>query len=196
MKTLSGIAIHPVGSLQSSRSEDIPTRDPVGTSLTITKPAGLTVGDLMVAVIGKDDDPAITTDVIAGFPGETEGAHARSVELIREIGFARVHAFPFSPRPGTPAASMPHEPGAEVARHRTAELIHAGREAAREFRKRFIGKTVDVLAEPTPEERRLAGYTERYVRIAFDGPEELVGRIARVHNLVEAGDRLEGKLAP
>ncbi len=142
------------------------------------------------------DGPAITTDIIAGFPGETEEAHARSVELVRVIGFARVHAFPFSPRPGTPAAGMAHEPGAETGRRRTAELIDAGRETAREFRRRFIGKTANVLAEPGGKPCHLAGYTERYVRVAFDGRKELAGRIVRVHNLVEAGDRLEGDLAP
>ena len=73
------------------------------------------------------DDPAITTDLIAGFPGETPEAHARSLALVREIGFARVHAFPFSARPGTPAARTPNEPGTEEARRRTAELIGAGR---------------------------------------------------------------------
>ena len=141
-------------------------------------------------------DAAITTDLIAGFPGETEEAHARSVEFVRDIGFARVHVFPFSPRPGTPAAEMPHEPGTDVARRRTAELIDAGRHTAREFRRRFIGRTVDVLAEPGREAGRLAGYTERYVRVEFEGPRELVGKMIRARNLAEAGDRLEGELAP
>ncbi len=141
-------------------------------------------------------NPAITTDVIAGFPGETEEAHARSVEFVKEIGFARVHAFPFSLRPGTPAAEMAHEPGTEAARRRTSDLIDAGREAAREFRRHFIGKTANVLAEPGGKPGRLAGYTERYVRVVFDGRKELAGRIVRVHNLLDAGDHLEGELAP
>ena len=134
--------------------------------------------------------PAITTDVIAGFPGETEEAHARSLEFIKRIGFARVHAFPFSPRPGTAAAEMLHEPGTETARRRTAELVDAGRETARAFRRRFVGATVSVLAEPGGGPGRLEGYTERYVRVAFDGPKELVGRIVGVHNLAEVGDVL------
>ena len=140
------------------------------------------------------ENPAITTDIMAGFPGETEEAHARSVAFVREIGFARVHAFRFSPRPGTAAAGMPHEPGIEIARRRTAELIDAGQETGRAYRRRFVGKTVEVLAEPGGEPGRLAGYTERYVRVAFGGPGDLVGRLVRVRGLAEADGRLVGKL--
>jgi threonylcarbamoyladenosine tRNA methylthiotransferase MtaB len=145
------------------------------------------------------EDPAITTDIIAGFPGETEEAHARSVAFVRETGFARVHAFPFSPRPGTAAAGMPHDPGTEIARRRTAELIDAGREMARACRRRFVGKTVEVLAEPGAETGdeagRLAGYTGRYVRVTFVGPDDLVGRLVRVRLLAETEGQLAGELA-
>lgn len=141
-------------------------------------------------------DAAITTDVIAGFPGESSDAHARTVAFIHELGFARVHAFPFSPRPGTPAAELPREPGVETARARTSELIEAGHETARSYRVQFIGLGLDVIAQPGDGEGRLSGYTERYVKMNFDGPAELAGGLVRVRALRERDGVLEGELVP
>ncbi len=138
-------------------------------------------------------DASVTTDVIAGFPGETPDDHARTVAFIRETGFARVHAFPFSARPGTPAAEMTDAAPVETARARAGELIEAGASAAREYRARFIGAEIDVLAQPGRSAGRLAGYTDRYVPVAFDGGAGLVGTMVRVRALSETGAGLEGE---
>jgi threonylcarbamoyladenosine tRNA methylthiotransferase MtaB len=148
---------------------------------------------LLERLRGRIGDVSVTTDVIAGFPGEGEEAHARTVGFIREAGFARVHAFPFSPRPGTPAAEMPHDPPVEVARRRTAELIEAGADSARAYRARFMGREVDVLAEPSSD-GTLSGYTERYVRVGFEGPRDLVGKLCRVRVYAETAYGLGGEL--
>jgi len=140
-------------------------------------------------------DAAITTDVIAGFPGETPEAHARTVEFVRELRFARLHVFPFSPRPGTPAAAMPAGPARGLARSRAAELLAAGELAAREYRAQFLGRELEVLAEPGGRECRLAGYTERYARVAFDGPRRLVGRLVRVRAVAHARHGFQGELS-
>jgi len=139
-------------------------------------------------------DAAITADVIAGFPGETEDDHARTRGFIGEIGLARVHAFPFSPRPGTPAAEMAGALPVETVRARAAELVEAGALAARDYRARFVGQELDVLAQPGKGEGRLSGYTGRYVSVAFDGSADLVGRVVRVRAISETGTGLRGEL--
>ncbi|MHC5058714.1 MAG: MiaB/RimO family radical SAM methylthiotransferase [Planctomycetota bacterium] len=143
---------------------------------------------------GSVPDAGVTTDVIAGFPGETADDHARTRDFIREAGFARVHAFPFSPRPGTPAAEMAGAVPVGTARARAGELIEAGARSAREYRARFVGRELEVIAQPGPGEGRLSGYTDRYVSLAFDGPADLVGRVVRVRALAESGAGLEGEL--
>jgi threonylcarbamoyladenosine tRNA methylthiotransferase MtaB len=138
---------------------------------------------------------AVTTDIIAGFPGEGEAAHARTVDFVREAGFARVHAFPFSPRPGTAAAGMPGMLPREEARRRTKELIEAGGEAALAYRSRFVGKVVRVLAERGAGDGTLAGYSERYVRVAFRGDRSLVGSLVGVRATSCGADGLAGEVA-
>jgi len=149
---------------------------------------------LVDRVRGLVPDAAITADVIAGFPGEAEDDHALNRDFIGEIGFARVHAFPFSPRPGTPAAEMGDALPVETVRARAAELVEAGSLAGRDYRARFVGRELGVLAQPGKGEGRLSGYTDRYVPLVFDGPADLVGTVVRVRALSETGAGLEGEL--
>ncbi len=116
-------------------------------------------------------DAAITTDIIAGFPTETEEDFGESLSMIREAKFARVHAFPFSMRAGTAAAKLSDLP-AEVKKERTARLIAEGRRAEKEYLSRFCGREAVVLFE------RDGGYTENYIRVYADGARE--GELWRV----------------
>ena len=88
---------------------------------------------------------AISTDVIAGFPGETEAEFEDSLSFIASERFARVHAFPFSPRPGTAAAAMPDQVPAAVKKERMARLSAVAEESARSFAARHLGEVVEVL---------------------------------------------------
>lgn len=117
----------------------------------------------------------LTTDVIVGFPGETEAEHAESVAFLREMGLHRLHVFPFSPRKGTPAAVMGGQVTRAVKERRTHEMIALGRELALEFSSRMAGQTWTVLAEceAHTEEGWLEGYTDNYVRVKFPGGDEL-----------------------
>ena len=108
---------------------------------------------------------AITTDIIAGFPTETEEDFEASLSVIREAGFARVHAFPFSPRGGTVAAKLPDLP-AEIKRERTARLIGEGKRAGDFYLGRFLGSTARALFEED------GGYTENYLRVYASGAHE------------------------
>ena len=86
-----------------------------------------------------------------------------------------------------------HGPSGE-ARRRAKELIEAGDEAAREYRSRFVGTVVEVIAEPGDAPGRLSGYTNRYARVAFDGPGELAGRLVRVRAVEDVPHGFAGEL--
>jgi threonylcarbamoyladenosine tRNA methylthiotransferase MtaB len=90
---------------------------------------------------------AITTDIIGGFPGETEADHAATLAFARAMAFSRVHVFPFSPRRGTPAAAMPDQVAETVRERRCAELRALGAELAADYHRRWLGRTVEVLWE-------------------------------------------------
>ena len=114
---------------------------------------------------------ALTTDILTGFPGETEAEYEDTRAMIRRIGYARIHVFPFSPREGTPAATMPGQlPNAEKER-RARALIALGRETADAYHQSWLGRTADVLLEEQAEDGRWLGYTPEYIQVTVpDGP--------------------------
>ena len=121
-------------------------------------------------------DAALGADIIAGFPTETEEMFSRSVDLVNEAGLTHLHVFPYSIRPGTPAARMPQVPG-DVSRDRAARLRAAGDAAMKSFMKSRIGQITDVLIERDGE-----GLCARYlpVRLETDGAIPEAGRIVPV----------------
>ena len=92
-------------------------------------------------------DAAITTDVIAGFPGETDAEFRESRDFCERTGFARIHVFSYSSRPGTAAATMPGQVPEAVKKARSGEMLALGEASARAFRERFTGRTLEVLFE-------------------------------------------------
>lgn len=112
---------------------------------------------------------ALTTDVIAGFPGETDEEHMETLAFIEEVGFARIHVFPFSPRSGTEAAKMPGQVPEAVKKARAAELIRLGDRLERDFVRSLVGATRRVLFEEAGEGGLAEGYTENYVRVIAQG---------------------------
>ena len=101
---------------------------------------------------------ALGADVIAGFPGETQSDFAATLSFLREIPFTHIHAFPFSERPGTPAASMPGAMPRAIRLERARELNFAARELNAAFARSFIGSTVEVCVEAGGLEGRTAEY--------------------------------------
>ena len=110
-------------------------------------------------------DAAVTTDVIAGFPGETEEEHGETAAFLREVGFARIHVFPYSRRPGTKAAGMPGQLTRQEKAKRARELIRIGSDLEKAFIDRQIGTVQEVLMEEDG-----TGYTKNYVRVRCPGP--------------------------
>lgn len=127
---------------------------------------------------------AITTDVIAGFPGETDAEHAESMEFVRAMDFAAGHVFTYSARPGTAAARMPQQAPMKVRKQRNAELRGVLAEASQRYRRSFLGAELEVLWEATdaygPEGWRLHGLTDNYLRVTALSPERLWNQLSRV----------------
>jgi threonylcarbamoyladenosine tRNA methylthiotransferase MtaB len=87
-------------------------------------------------------DAAITTDVIVGFPGETEAEFEESYNFCRKEQFARIHVFPYSPRQGTEAAGMPHQVSDEVKKERSRRMLALAKKSAFDFIQQFLGEAV------------------------------------------------------
>jgi threonylcarbamoyladenosine tRNA methylthiotransferase MtaB len=114
------------------------------------------------------DRPAITTDIIVGFPGETDGDFEHTVELAKEVGFAKIHAFAYSARKGTAAAKMDGAVDDERIKERSRILHDLSIELGREYRNQFLGQHARVLLEsgyPQP-----AGRAERHFNVAINNP--------------------------
>jgi threonylcarbamoyladenosine tRNA methylthiotransferase MtaB len=109
-------------------------------------------------------DVAITTDVIVGFPGETESEFEESYAFCREAAFAAIHVFPYSQRQGTAAVKLPGQVAEPVKKERVRRLIALGEELSRAYRQRFIGTTSSVLWE-TQRQEAWEGLTDTYIRV-------------------------------
>lgn len=114
---------------------------------------------------------AISTDIIVGFPGETEQHHRRSMKLVREAAFSGLHVFQFSPRPGTPAADFSEQLPKEVKEKRSREMIALGEKLSANYRRRFMGTGQQVLIEKVEPGEYGEGLTPHYlrVRVALEG---------------------------
>ncbi|WP_067727371.1 tRNA (N(6)-L-threonylcarbamoyladenosine(37)-C(2))-methylthiotransferase MtaB [Oceanobacillus damuensis] len=129
-------------------------------------------------------DLAITSDVIVGFPGETEEEFMATYNFIREIGYSELHVFPFSRRTGTPAARMENQVEDEVKEERVHRLIALSDQLAKEYASQFENEVLEVI----PEERivdekhpeMLVGYTDNYMKVQFEGTADMIGKIVRV----------------
>lgn len=144
-------------------------------------------------------DLALTTDLIAGFPGESDDDFRASYEYVASIGFAGLHVFPYSARPGTAAARLRNQVPPQVKEARCRALIALGREMGRAFRQRYIGRTVAVLWESATgaDERgwRWSGLTPNYLRVEVTSREVLHNRVTPVRLVALCQDNiLEGEL--
>lgn len=116
---------------------------------------------------------AVSTDVIVGFPGETEEEDAQSAEFVEAMAFSRLHVFRYSPRPGTAAAALPSEVPGAVAVQRSRRMHRLAARMERAYQERHLGARADVLfesGEPSPAGTRYHGLTPNYLRVVVDVP--------------------------
>ena len=140
---------------------------------------------LVERISGAFDRPALTTDIIVGFPGESAEQFQHTLDIAHAARFIHIHAFPYSPRPGTAAARWKDEfvPGS-IANDRIRQLTGLSRIFSYEYRRGFVGSEVEVIVEggvapaERPELRR--GRCERYFAVEFDGDGLKPGNVVRV----------------
>lgn len=129
------------------------------------------------------DNPAFTTDVIVGFPGETQEDYEISREFVKKVRFSELHVFKYSKRDGTVAAKMENQIPEPVKTERSEDLIKVGENLTMEYRRKFIGKKVSVLFEETINiagEDYWVGHTKEYIKVIMKSDKDLSGDIKNV----------------
>jgi len=135
---------------------------------------------------------ALTTDVIVGFPAETERDFESSARLIETVGFSKLHVFKFSPRKGTPAAGFSDQISNDVKDARSAALLGIGATLAEQFATNYVGKDLSVLVERR-QGNYLSGISDNYIRVYFEGPDDIIGTITTVRVTGQEQAMLYGK---
>ena len=149
---------------------------------------------LLRRIRGKLPHIAISTDVIVGFPGETEDLFRESLDFAEGMRFSRMHVFPYSPRKGTPAAEMEGQLPDSVKKERVHRMQALAERMAEDFREGFLGQTMEVLLE-TEQEGILDGLTGNYIRVYGEGTANS-GEIRRVFLEKPWKDGLWGRILP
>lgn len=136
---------------------------------------------------------ALTTDIIAGFPGETEEDFQASYDFAKEIGFAKIHAFPYSPKRGTPAAARKDQLLNAVKSERSRRLIELSDKMADDFIQVYVGKEVEVLYERAIGEGVYEGHTTNYIKVQGTSEKDLTNQICKTKILKAEKEELFGE---
>ncbi|MFB5762736.1 tRNA (N(6)-L-threonylcarbamoyladenosine(37)-C(2))-methylthiotransferase MtaB [Paenibacillus medicaginis] len=143
-------------------------------------------------------DVAITTDVIVGFPGETDEMFRNGNELMKKIGFSEMHVFPYSKRSGTPAARMEDQVDEEVKNARVHELIDLSEQMQLAYAQKFVGQVLEVIPEGQPKGSEgkglLQGYSDNYIQMVFEGSKDMIGKVVRVKMTAAGVNESKGQL--
>ncbi len=149
--------------------------------------------DLVAQARANIQDLAISTDLIVGFPGESEAEFQESLDFVSEIEFSRLHVFPYSRRPGTAATKMEGQVLPQVKKERSRRLIELGRQLSFTYHQQYDNRTATVLWETTTgsdnHEMQWMGYTTNYIRVKVQGSVDLFNQITSTHL---TGPRPEG----
>lgn len=126
-------------------------------------------------------DIAITTDVIVGFPGESEEEFNETVNFIKKIKFAELHVFPFSAREGTLAYNMENQIDPKIKNERVNILLNLSKELEKEYKNKFIGQEMEVILEERSKKTNLlSGFSSNYLKLSADLPDEYIGKIVKL----------------
>ncbi len=136
---------------------------------------------------------AITTDVIVGFPGETEAEFEESYKFCRQMEFARIHVFSYSSRNGTEAARLPRQIRAQVKKQRSQMMLALARESVRNFSQRFLGKVMPVLWEKRSADI-WSGHTDNYIKVYTRSDEDLTNQLLPLKLVEVYGDGVWGEM--
>ena len=138
-------------------------------------------------------EAAITTDVIAGFPGETGDEFAESYDFCRQLGFARIHVFSYSPRRGTQAAQLPDQVSAQVKKERSRQMLALAKESLQNFSRQCLGRTMPVLWEQQSDDDIWSGLTNNYIKVYTKSDKDLTNKLLPTKLLEFRGDGVWGE---
>jgi len=141
------------------------------------------------------DNPSFTTDIVVGFPGETEKAFENTAALCKRINFSRTHVFPFSPRARTAAAKMKNPVPEDEKRRRKEAMLRLADEMALRYKRQFLSRAVEVLVlkRAEPGGNLMEGVTDRYMFTRFEGAECSAGRFVKVRITAATAGYLHGR---
>ncbi len=141
-------------------------------------------------------EAAITTDIIVGFPGETDHEFEQSYSFCQQAGFASIHVFPFSHRPETTAARMPNQVRDEVKQERNQRMLELAQGSRRRFCEHFLGQTVSVLweQETRPGSGTYSGLTANYIRVFARNEKPLSNKITPVRLVELSSQEITGQI--
>ncbi|HEX6678468.1 MAG TPA: tRNA (N(6)-L-threonylcarbamoyladenosine(37)-C(2))-methylthiotransferase MtaB [Actinomycetes bacterium] len=134
----------------------------------------------------------LSTDVIVGFPGETEAQFQATMRVVRQVGFSKLHVFRYSQRPGTPAAELPAQLPDAVKKRRARELIALGAELRRRFHEQHLGQPLSVLVE-TASDGLAEGTSDNYIKVRFAGDHDLVDQVVTVRGVRADNEGMEAE---
>lgn len=141
------------------------------------------------------DNASITTDVMVGFPGETQEEFESSYEFVKNVGFARVHVFAYSRRPGTAADKAENQIDSHTKDIRSKQMIKMTEQSKNDFLLSQIGKTEEVLFETRKQSGICVGYTKNYTPVFVKADDDLCGNVKKVRLVNVIGDKCEGIIA-
>lgn len=139
-------------------------------------------------------NPGITTDIIVGFPDETEEDFNITKEFTKEIGFSYVHIFPYSPKHGTPASTMPNQISKDIKNKRAKELKEIMEKKRAEFLDKMIGTTQYVLIEKKLQNKKYEGYSENYIYVELESEKDIFNKIVKVKITGKNDTHLKGEI--
>lgn len=138
-------------------------------------------------------EAGITTDIIVGFPGETDEEFNETLDFVKAIKFSRIHVFKYSVREGTKAADMDYQVEDSIKTHRSKILIDLGNSISKEFMNKFSGKTMNVLIETQNKENIFEGYTTNYLKVLMKSDNNIKNEIVNVRIKTIRNDYLCGE---
>lgn len=150
--------------------------------------------ELLTEIRNTLPDIMITTDIIVGFPGETDEDFKQTLDFAAECGFAKMHVFPYSKRKGTPAEKMPQQVEDTVKQQRAAALSELDNKMQQQAMEAVIGSNVEVLFEQPVDDTHIEGLAGDYLRVLVAGDAKLCGEIASVNITGRQDDFLTGEI--
>lgn len=150
--------------------------------------------ELLTEIRNTLPDIMITTDIIVGFPGETDEDFKQTLDFAAECGFAKMHVFPYSKRKGTPAEKMPQQVEDAVKQQRAAALSELDNKMQQQAMEAVIGSNVEVLFEQPVDDTHIEGLAGDYLRVLVTGDIKLCGEIASVKITGRQNDFLTGEI--